>query len=75
MLWDARRETPITRHGSRPRPLKPCLPYMNEACAFDLTHTRALIPDYDSWFPLLTLDYLRKVIKFQRHQKPKDQQT
>ncbi|MCX7049665.1 MAG: hypothetical protein NTX50_29785 [Candidatus Sumerlaeota bacterium] len=54
------------------RSLKPYLPYMNEACAFDLTNTRSIIPDYDSRFPPITLDYLRKVIEFQRHQERKE---
>ncbi len=54
------------------RSLKPYLPYMNEACAFDLANTRSIIPDYDSRFPPITLDYLRKVIEFQRSQEGKD---
>jgi thioester reductase-like protein len=53
------------------RSLKPYLPYMNEACTFDLTNTRSLIPDYDSRFPPITLDYLRKVIEFQRQSATK----
>jgi nucleoside-diphosphate-sugar epimerase len=54
------------------RSLRPYLPYMNEACTFDLTNTRSVIPDYDLRFPPITLDYLRKVIEFQRHQERKD---
>ena len=41
-------------------------PYMNEYCDFDLTNTRSLIPDYDSRFPAITLEYLGKVIDFWR---------
>jgi nucleoside-diphosphate-sugar epimerase len=41
-------------------------PYMNEFCDFDLTNTRSLIPDYDSRFPAITLEYLEKVIDFWR---------
>jgi nucleoside-diphosphate-sugar epimerase len=54
------------------RSLKPYLPYMNEACAFDVMNTRAAVPDYAARFPPITLGYLRKVIDFQRHQEPKE---
>ncbi|MCK4413198.1 MAG: SDR family oxidoreductase [Candidatus Eisenbacteria sp.] len=50
------------------RALKPYLPYLNESCTFDLTNTKSLIPDYDSRFPAITREYLRKIIEFQRHQ-------
>ncbi len=50
------------------RSLKPYLPYLNEACTFDLTNTRSLISDYDAQFGPITLDYLQKVIDFQRNQ-------
>ena len=50
------------------RSLKPYLPYLNRAATFDLTNTRSIIPDYDSWFPPITQDYMLKVIEFQRHQ-------
>ena len=56
------------------RSLKPYLPYLNEACRFDLTNTRSLIPDYDSRFPLITRDYLHKIINFQRQQQGKQTQ-
>ena len=51
---------------------EPYLPYMNEACTFDLAHTRSMIPDYDLRFPPVTPDYLRKIIEFQRHQARND---
>jgi nucleoside-diphosphate-sugar epimerase len=54
------------------RSLKPYLPYMNEACTFDLTNTKTAIPDYAGWFHPITLDYLRKVMEFERHQERKD---
>ncbi|MCY3024499.1 MAG: SDR family oxidoreductase [Planctomycetota bacterium] len=48
------------------RSFKPYLPYLNESCVFDLTNTRRSVPDYDSRFPALSVDYLRKVIQWQR---------
>jgi len=57
------------------RSLKPYLPYLNGACTFDLTNTRSLIPDYDSRFPPITLDYMVKVIEFQRHMGEEGEQA
>ena len=51
------------------RSFKPYLPYLNEYCDFDLTNTRSILPDYDSQFSPITLEYLRRVINFQRSQK------
>ncbi len=48
------------------RSFKVYSPYMNEYSDFDLTNTRSLIPDYDSRFPAITLEYLEKVIAFWR---------
>jgi len=53
------------------RSLKPYQPYLNESCTFDLTNTRTIIPGYDSRFSPITLEYLKKVIEFQRHQPKK----
>ncbi len=50
------------------RSLKPYLPYLNGSCTFDLTNTKSIIPDYDLRFPVITPDYLQKVIEFQRDQ-------
>jgi hypothetical protein len=50
------------------RSLKSYLPYLNESCVFDLANTRSVIPDYDSRFPPITLDYIQKIIEFQRHE-------
>jgi len=49
------------------RTLKPYIPYVLNACTFDLTNTRSIIPDYDSRFSEITSDYLKKVIDYQRH--------
>ncbi|MEN8117535.1 MAG: SDR family oxidoreductase [Bacteroidota bacterium] len=51
------------------RSLKQYLPYLNEYCTFDVTNTKSIIPDYDSWLPSLTYDYMEKVIFFQRHRQ------
>ncbi|WP_167614912.1 SDR family oxidoreductase [Maribellus sediminis] len=51
------------------RSLKQYLPYLNEYCEFDVTNTRSIIPDYDSTFPVITPDYLDKVIYYQRHRQ------
>lgn len=48
------------------RSLKLYLPYMNNECTFDLTNTRSIIPDYDSRFKPIDLEFIHKVIKFQR---------
>ena len=48
------------------RSLKLYLPYMNNECTFDLTNTRSIIPDYDSCFKPIDLEFIDKVIKFQR---------
>ena len=48
------------------RSLKLYLPYMNNECQFDLTNTRSIVPNYDSLFKPVDLEYLEKVIRFQR---------
>jgi hypothetical protein len=45
------------------------LPYLNRNCAFDLTNTRAVVPGYDAMFGSLGVDYLQKVITFQRAER------
>jgi len=54
------------------RSLKSYLPYMNASSVFDLTNTRSIISDYDSRFRPITLDYIRRIIAFQRHQGRED---
>lgn len=54
------------------RSLKPYLLYLNDFSEFNLTNTRSVIPDYDSRFSPITLDYLRKIIDFQRSRVRKE---
>jgi nucleoside-diphosphate-sugar epimerase len=48
------------------RSLKVYAPYLNNCCEFDLTHTRSVVWDYDSYFTPLDVAYIRKVIQFER---------
>jgi len=48
------------------------LPYLNHSATFDLANTRAIIPDYDRMFPAVTVDYLHKVIAFERATRKRD---
>jgi nucleoside-diphosphate-sugar epimerase len=48
------------------------LPYLNQSATFDLANTRDIIPDYDRMFPALTVDYLHKVIAFERATRKRD---
>ena len=48
------------------RSLKIYLPFMNNECFFDLTNTRSIVKNYDSLFKPIDLEYLHKVIRFQR---------
>ena len=68
----------FTEHLSRPltrteemfaRAFKIYLPYLNQDRVFDLANTRAAIPDYDARFQPMDLDYLRKVIAFERRER------
>lgn len=47
------------------RSFKPYIPYLNDKSTFDLTNTRAIIPEYDSYFKPLGVEYMKKVINFQ----------
>ncbi|MFA6543950.1 MAG: SDR family oxidoreductase [Limisphaerales bacterium] len=51
------------------RSLKPYAPYLNNRCEFDLSHSRSVVPDYDSYFTQLDVPYIRKVIEFQRQNR------
>ena len=51
------------------RSLKVYAPYLNNQCEFDVSNSRALVPDYDASFTPLDLPYLHKVIEFQRHKR------
>ena len=51
------------------RSLKPYAPYLNSRCEFDLSHSRSIVPDYDSYFTQPDVSYIRKVIKFQRQHR------
>jgi hypothetical protein len=48
------------------------LPYLNHSATFDLANTRVIIPDYDRMFPAVTVDYLHKVIAFERATRKRD---
>jgi nucleoside-diphosphate-sugar epimerase len=48
------------------------IPYLNHSATFDLANTRAIIPDYDRMFPAVTVDYLHKVIAFERATRKRD---
>jgi hypothetical protein len=45
------------------------LPYLDQAAVFDCSHIRKLIPDYDRMFAPADVDYLRKVIAFERSER------
>jgi nucleoside-diphosphate-sugar epimerase len=51
------------------RSLKPYAPYLNSRCEFDLSLSRAIVPDYDSHFNQMDDDYVRKVVDFQRRNR------
>ncbi len=45
------------------------LPYLNDAATFDCTNTRQLVPQYEKMFPPASVDYLRRVIAFERAER------
>ena len=51
------------------RSFKVYLPYLNGDKTFDLANTRAVIPQYDAMFKPMDIDYLRKVVTFERAQR------
>jgi nucleoside-diphosphate-sugar epimerase len=51
------------------RSLKPYAPYLNSRCEFDLSHSRSIVPDYDSYFTQLDVSYIRKIVEFQRRNR------
>jgi nucleoside-diphosphate-sugar epimerase len=51
------------------RSLKVYAPYLNSRCEFDVSNSRSIVPDYDSFFTPLDVPYLRKVIAFQREHR------
>ena len=51
------------------RSLRVYLPYLNQQAVFDISQTRALIPDYERRFGPASVDYLRKVIAFERAER------
>jgi nucleoside-diphosphate-sugar epimerase len=58
---------PLTRtEEMAARAFRVYLPYLNHSADFDCANTRALAPDYDRMFPPVTVDYLHKVIAFER---------
>lgn len=58
---------PLTRtEEMTARAFRVYLPYLNRSADFDCTNMRALIPAYDRMFPPVTVEYLHKVIAFER---------
>jgi len=51
------------------RAFKIYLPYLNNCKTFDLANIRTVIPDYDVMFQPANVDYLRKVIAFERAER------
>ena len=51
------------------RSLKVYAPYLNNSCEFDLSNSRSVVPEYDSYFSPLDTGYLQKVAKFQRQSR------
>jgi nucleoside-diphosphate-sugar epimerase len=51
------------------RSLKPYAPYLNSRCAFDVSESRSVVPDYDSHFTQLDVPYIQKIVEFQRHNR------
>ena len=51
------------------RSLKPYAPYLNSRCEFDLSHSRSIVPDYDSYFAELDVSYIQRIIEFQRRNR------
>lgn len=49
------------------RSLKVYSPYLNTRLEFDLSNSRSLVADYDSYFSPMDMSYLRKVVDFQKH--------
>ena len=67
-----RLQPPLTRtEAMAVRAFKVYLPYLNHNCAFDCSNTREIIPHYDAMFPPASVDYLRKVIAFERAERRK----
>ncbi|MEI8288740.1 MAG: SDR family oxidoreductase [Verrucomicrobiota bacterium] len=58
---------PLTRTEEMvARAFRVYLPYLNQTTTFDCANTCALIPNYDRMFPAMMVEYLRKVIAFER---------
>ncbi len=51
------------------RSLKVYAPYLNSRCEFDVSNSRSIVPDYDSYFTPLNVPYIQKVIEFQRQKR------
>jgi nucleoside-diphosphate-sugar epimerase len=65
-------QSPLTRTEEMiARAFRVYLPYLNHSPAFDLSNTRELIPHYDRLFQPASVDYLRKVIAFERAERRK----
>ena len=61
---------PLTRTEEMiARAFRVYLPYLNHGAVFDLANTRSLVPDYDRLFHPASVEYLRKVIAFERAER------
>jgi nucleoside-diphosphate-sugar epimerase len=63
-------EKPLTRTEDMVlRAFRVYLPYLKDAAKFDCAHTRELIPHYDRMFGPASVDYLQRVIAFERTER------
>jgi nucleoside-diphosphate-sugar epimerase len=63
-------QSPMTRTEEMVvRAFRVYLPYLNQAGVFDVSNIRELIPHYDRLFQSANVDYLRKVIAFERAER------
>ena len=65
-------QSPLTRtEETIVRAFRVYLPYLNKSLVFDISNTRKLVPHYDRMFPPANVEYLRKVIAFERAERTK----
>jgi nucleoside-diphosphate-sugar epimerase len=51
------------------RSLKVYAPYLNNRCEFDLSNSRSIVPEYDSYFTQLDLAYIHRVAEVERQKR------
>jgi nucleoside-diphosphate-sugar epimerase len=73
LIFTEQLQRPLTRTEEMvARAFRVYLPYLNQGANFDCSATRALIPHYGKMFPAMTVDYLHKVIAFQRKNRKRN---